>query len=217
MEAPQQDSNNGKKGKSKQKKIDLHVDFTPMVDMNMLLITFFMLCTTLLTPQAMEIAMPVDDEQMTDEQRSKIKQSLAVTLLLDKDNIIYYYEGIPDWEDPNALKRTTYDPSGLRAVLRQKNAAVVNQVRELREQRKNLALVPGGDDEANKKAYNDKVSELKSGQDTPTVLIKATDDASYRNLVDVLDEMTLCNIGKYVIVPIAPTDRQLIQAATVGL
>ena len=37
--------NDGKKGK--QKKMTVRVDFTPMVDMNMLLITFFMLCTSL--------------------------------------------------------------------------------------------------------------------------------------------------------------------------
>ena len=41
----------GKKGK--QKKVNIRVDFTPMVDMNMLLITFFMLCTSLSKPQTM--------------------------------------------------------------------------------------------------------------------------------------------------------------------
>ena len=41
-----QESGNKKGGKSKQKKMTVRVDFTPMVDMNMLLITFFMLCTS---------------------------------------------------------------------------------------------------------------------------------------------------------------------------
>jgi biopolymer transport protein ExbD len=40
-----------KKNTSKQKKINVRVDFTPMVDMMMLLITFFMLCTSLAKPQ----------------------------------------------------------------------------------------------------------------------------------------------------------------------
>ena len=43
----------GKKGQ--QKKMKIHVDFTPMVDMNMLLITFFMFCTTLSKPQTSRI------------------------------------------------------------------------------------------------------------------------------------------------------------------
>ena len=38
----------GAKKKGKPKKMEIHIDFTPMVDMNMLLITFFMLCTSCL-------------------------------------------------------------------------------------------------------------------------------------------------------------------------
>ena len=42
-----QENNNKEKKGNKQKKMNIRVDFTPMVDMNMLLITFFMLCTSL--------------------------------------------------------------------------------------------------------------------------------------------------------------------------
>ena len=71
-----QESGNKKKGgKNKQKKMTVRVDFTPMVDMNMLLITFFMLCTSLSKPQTMEISMPSNDKNVTEEQQSKVKAS----------------------------------------------------------------------------------------------------------------------------------------------
>ena len=60
-----------KKKESKQKKINVRVDFTPMVDMLMLLITFFMLCTTLSKPQTMELTMPSNDDTTTDEQKNE--------------------------------------------------------------------------------------------------------------------------------------------------
>lgn len=70
----------GKKGGSKQKKMNSRVDFTPMVDMIMLLVTFFMLCTTLLKPQTMQINMPSDKEDIKDENRSQIAASKAITI-----------------------------------------------------------------------------------------------------------------------------------------
>ena len=203
MSAEVQESSGKKRGKGKQKKMTVRVDFTPMVDMNMLLITFFMLCTTLSKPQTMEISMPSNDKDITEQQTSMVKASQAITLLLGADNKLYYYEGEPNYRDYTSLKETTYGANGLRAVLLQKNAAAVNQVRALKQQKLDLEIT---DDE-----YKKKVSEIKSGKDTPTVIIKATDDASYMNLIDALDEMQICNIGKYVITDIVEADEFLIK------
>ena len=189
--------------KSKQKKMTVRVDFTPMVDMNMLLITFFMLCTTLSKPQTMEISMPSNDKSITDEQRSKVKASQAITLLLDGEDKLYYYEGEPDYKDYNSLKETSYAADGLRAMLLRRNAAAVREVNELKQQKLDLKIT--------EEEYTDKVSEIKSGKNTPTVIIKATDDASYKNLIDALDEMQICNIGKYVIADMAEGDDFLIE------
>ena len=203
MSAEVQESSGKKRGKGKQKKMTVRVDFTPMVDMNMLLITFFMLCTTLSKPQTMEISMPSNDKDITEQQKSMVKASQAITLLLGADNKLYYYEGEPNYRDYTSFKETTYGANGLRAVLLQKNAAAVNQVRALKQQKLDLEIT---DDE-----YKKKVSEIKSGKDTPTVIIKATDDASYMNLIDALDEMQICNIGKYVITDIVEADEFLIK------
>ncbi len=193
---------NEKRSKSKQKKMRVRVDFTPMVDMNMLLITFFMLCTTMSKPQTMEISMPAK-EDLTDDQRTKVKASEAITLLLAENDRIFYYDGQPNYEDYTSLKQTSYDADGLRAMLLQRNAVAVNQVNQLKKDKLDLKI---SEDE-----YKDKVSEIKGGKDTPTVIIKATDDASYKNLIDALDEMQICNIGKYVITDITEGDEFLIK------
>ena len=202
MSAEVQESG-GKNGKSKQKKFAVRVDFTPMVDMNMLLITFFMLCTTLSKPQTMEISMPSNDKSITEQQKSMVKASQAITLLLGADNKLYYYEGEPNYKDYTSLKETSYTPDGIRSILLQKNAAAVNKVRALKQQKLDLKI--------SEEEYRKQVSEIKSGKDTPTVIIKATDDASYKNLIDALDEMQICNIGKYVITDIAEADEFLMK------
>lgn len=189
--------------KSKQKKMAVRVDFTPMVDMNMLLITFFMLCTTLSKPQTMEISMPSNDKNITDEQRSKVKASQAITLLLAGDDKLYYYEGEPDYGDYNTLKETTYQADGLRAMLLRRNRAAVQKVNDLKKQKDDLKITED--------QYKKQLSEIKSGDDTPTVIIKAEGEASYKNLIDALDEMQICNIGKYVIADMVEGDEFLIK------
>ncbi len=197
-----QEGANEKRSKSKQKKMTVRVDFTPMVDMNMLLITFFMLCTTMSKPQTMEISMPAK-EDLTDDQKTKVKASEAITLLLAGNDRVFYYDGQPNYEDYTSLKQTSYNADGLRAMLLQRNIEAVNQVRQLKIDRQNLAI--SEDD------YKKKLSEIKGGKETPTVIIKATDDASYKNLIDALDEMQICNIGKYVITDITEGDEFLIK------
>lgn len=194
----------GKKGKgSKQKKMTVRVDFTPMVDMNMLLITFFMLCTTLIKPQTMELNMPSNNKDITDDQKSMVKASQAITLLLGADDKLYYYEGEPNYQDYTSLKETDYSTGGLRAFLLAKNADAVRQVNELKKQKAALTL--------SEEDYAKKVAEIKSGKQTPTIIIKATDQSSYKNLVSALDEMLVCQIGKYVITDLAEGDEFLLK------
>ena len=61
-----------RKAKKYQKEKDVRVDFTPMVDMNMLLITFFMLCTTMIKSQTLQISLPSNEkvDKQRDERRT---------------------------------------------------------------------------------------------------------------------------------------------------
>ena len=189
----------GKKGKPK--KLNLRVDFTPMVDMNMLLITFFMFCTTLSKPQMMTLVMPTKENNVNVENRTKADESKTVTLLLGPDDIVYYYFGKPDYEDYTSLVKTDYSPEGLRAMLVDRNGSVIRQVAELRLQNQQNKI--------SEESFKDQSKELRDngGQ---VVVIKPTDSSTYKNLVDALDEMHICSIGMYAIVPVTDGDKFLI-------
>ena len=180
-----------KKGGSKQKKLSVHIDFTPMVDMNMLLITFFMLCTSLSKPQTMEISMPSNDKKITKEDQSEVKASQAITLVLAGGDSVFYYTGLPDYNNYKSLKLSSYDANGLRAFLLSKNTEAVLKIEDLKKQKLDRKI--------SQEDFTKLVSEIKKGKNTPTVIIKADDKSNYKNLIDALDEMQICNIGKYVI------------------
>ena len=213
------------KKESKQKKMNVRVDFTPMVDMLMLLITFFMLCTSLSKPQTMELTMPSNDENTQEEQKNETKASETVTLYVTADNKIYYGEGIPKYDDPTWLKETTWGNDGIRKVLRdhatEQGIRPVQRiglaVRELNMQRqKNPNQYPDS-------IYQKELSKLKAGNlkegkiPTLTIVIKPTDNATYKNMVDALDEMQILNIGTYVIDKINADDEKLLVSKNVKM
>ena len=204
-----------KKDLSRQKKMDVRVDFTPMVDMMMLLITFFMLCTSLAKPQTMELSMPSNDKNIQDQDRTVTKASYTITIYCCADNQIYYTLGTA----VNDLKKTTWGTNGIRKVLF--NHTTEDQTQPVKDVMTAKAALDKEKEDPNKKmpdsVYNRKLAELKAGIlpdkkiETLTVIIKATDNASYKNLVDALDEMQICSIGKYVIDKINANDQALLQ------
>jgi len=193
----------GKKGKPK--KLSTRVDFTPMVDLGFLLITFFMLATTLSKPQTMEIAMPSKDK-VTEEEQTKVKASRAVTILLGKDDKVYYYEGTRENDIDPVLNQTDFSPTGIRKFLIKKNYDIMVKVNDLKAKKQAKQL----SDEEFEKQKN-AVMEDKSA---PIVIIKGTDQCSYGNLINILDEMAICNIGRYAIVDISPFDLDLLKKKT---
>ena len=195
----------GKGKKVKQKKVTLRVDFTPMVDMNMLLITFFMFCTSLSKPQTMEINMPSKDK-VEEGDESKVKASEAVTIILGGDDKVFYYFGLVEdksvYDDPNFLVESNYSENGLRAMLLSRNRKVVAEMEELKAKKL--------DNQISEDDFKKQSIDIKGQKGAPTVMIKAMDEANYKNLIDVLDEMQICNIGKYAVVDIQDGDEFLV-------
>ena len=209
-----------KKKASKQKKMDTRVNFTPMVDMMMLLITFFMLCTTLSKPQAMQLTMPSNDENMSKEDKSVTKASYTITLYLGADDKLYYVEGLPEYDNAECLKETTWGKDGVRNLLIKHItedgfspvAKVMMAKKKLDEKKAQMG------DKMSKEEYDKMLSDIRNGKNvdgeeiqTLTVIIKPMDVSTYDNMVQALDEMLVCSIGKYVIDKVNEDDQKLLE------
>ncbi len=158
------------------KKASTKVDMTPMVDLGFLLITFFMLTTTMSKPKTMEINMP--DKTPDKDKVIKTIAKNTITLLLDKDNSIYWYRGELKPDKPlSELTKTDFSKDGIRKTL--------------------LNLRKDIGSKANKKGENEW---------SIVVVIKPSDRAKYRNMVDILDEMNISDIQKYAVVDISKSD-----------
>lgn len=110
-------------GKVRSKKMNSKVDLTAMVDLAFLLITFFMLTTSLSKPQSMDLALPDKDDDPTKNKDVKVDENRTMTLLLGENNKLMYYMGILN--TPNAPKTIDFGKNGIRKELLKEKVAVV--------------------------------------------------------------------------------------------
>ncbi|MCW5923870.1 MAG: biopolymer transporter ExbD [Saprospiraceae bacterium] len=187
------DSSNGTSrttpGNIRSKKRSTRVDLTPMVDLAFLLITFFMLATTLAKPHVMALVMPDNERDASIE----LPQSKVLTILLGADNKVYWYEGIEN----AALDSTDYSASGLRQVILGKM--------------KRVQAKWGSDTYTNVKSLEEKTGSHLN------VIIKPTRASSFQNLVDALDKMAVCRVRYYVLLDVSPQEEAFIAAPSEGL
>ena len=211
------------KGKTYTEKKDVRVDFTPMVDMNMLLITFFMLCTTMIKSQTLQISLP-SNEKVEKKDQNKVKQSEAITVILDseldKDGVpvkdfVYYYEGMPEvsqegTEIVSNMQEIAFMPNengkaqGIRAVFQQRNKQVLEKINVLKDKWKAK--------EISDSVYQAKAKEIRNDSTLvrPVVIIKATPEASWESVITALDEMQINQISRYQIDNINQVDSAMI-------
>ena len=203
-------SDNGGKKKGAQKKIAIHVDFTPMVDMNMLLITFFMLCTTMIKSQTLQMARPTN-EKVEKENKSQAKASEAITMILDTEydaktgeplinengntkHVIYYFEGKPDSatvKQESFLGNAKGEFQGIRKILSDRNKEVLKKYVALKQDWRDKKITT--EDFDKKASANAQDSTLKR----PVVIIKPGPNATYEALINAVDEMQINQISRF--------------------
>jgi biopolymer transport protein ExbD len=183
--------NHKKGGKKKGKKLSTRVDMTPMVDLAFLLITFFMLTTSMNKPQTMEINMPDKKKDLTEEEKTKVKASQAMTVLLGKDNKIAYYFINVTTGEPETPMITDFSKGGIRSVLLKENASRNPLIDSIPIYKKML-----NEGAISEEKYRYQINLIKGYKDALIVVIKASDKAKYNNLIDILDEMLISNIGR---------------------
>ncbi len=187
-------------GVKKAKKLSTRVDMTPMVDLGFLLITFFIFTATMSSPTTMDLNMPKESEKKEDE--TKIKQSGALTILLGKNNQVFYYEGELTQENASAIfKSTTF--KGIREEIIKKRQEVIKNYRP-----------EARDEEIKQKAKDrgDKNWEKAALDRDFVVVIKPTAEATYKNAVDILDEMTINAVKRFGVVKISDTELAMVKA-----
>ena len=201
------DNSGGGKGKGKKraKKHSARIDMTPMVDLGFLLLTFFVLTSQFSKPKTMEINMPVDPKDK--KNTTKVDSSTAMTLLLtENQDKIYYYYGMFKAET-SILKTTDYSKEGIRKVFLKRNEKVIDQIKELKEKLSKGQIADT--------TYKRMAMEAKGDKKAVFVIVKADEKAKYKNVIDVIDELSLvADIGKYALVDISPAEKELIKVST---
>lgn len=204
----------GKHEKKRAKKSSTRIDMTPMVDLAFLLLTFFVLTSTFSKPKVMEIPFPKDDP----ENKHPQKVNNAITFILTDNDGIYYYNGefYPEGNDKGQpatkLTKTDWGPEGLHKLLLDRNKETINIIKDLEEKRQKHEIADTTYQRLAIAAQGRKADPSKGLPAALTVLIKTDDKATYKDVVDVIDEVKICNIGIYAIVDISPKEMELVNA-----
>ncbi|RXK59148.1 biopolymer transporter ExbD [Lacibacter luteus] len=139
------------------------VDFTPMVDLGFLLITFFIFTTELSKPKAFGLHVPDDNDVLVPNQTI---ESATITLQMKGNGIVDYYEGFENHPIQKG-SLTLYKQNSLRDHLVDKRKRIIEQLHT---------------------------------DSNYTVLIAPGIEASYKEIIDVMDEMRILDIRKYVLI-----------------
>jgi biopolymer transport protein ExbD len=190
----------GRHQKRRAKKLSTRIDMTPMVDLGFLLLTFFMLTTTFSKPKVIELTPPVKDPHIKTE-----VDTTTLTIVLSANNKVYYYNGLlsPNPDSANNLNLTDFSDNGIRKIVFAKNNYVTNQLTPL-DSLHNLHKVSDT-------AYMRLKDNIEGKKLAVFFIIKTDSAAKYVNVVTMLDDMDICNVGKYALVDASPAELNMMR------
>lgn len=158
---------NHQRGARQQRKKSTRIDMTAMVDVAFLLLTFFILTTTLAMPKAMFLTQPEPSEV-------EVAQTKLMTILLGENDQVHYLLYDKEGSEPS-VHSTDFSESGIRAAIR----AHVH---------KRADRCPEG--------ANAEVLKATGCWD-PIFVVKPSKGSKYKNVVDILDEIKIGSAQKY--------------------
>lgn len=202
----------GKHDKKRAKKASTRIDMTPMVDLAFLLLTFFVLTSTFSKPKTMEINFPAKPPPGTEP----MKVNNALTFILtregagEKEDGLYWYFGQfygpnnKDGKPVTTFNRTNFSKDGLHKILLERNDPTIKELNKLEERYKKKEIADT--------TYKRLAIKEKGKKEALTVLIKADDKAVYKNVIDAIDELNICNVGKYAIVDMSAPELEILNS-----
>jgi biopolymer transport protein ExbD len=185
----------GRHQKKRAKKGSTRIDMTPMVDLAFLLLTFFILTTTMYKPSTLQLTFPVPPEE--DQPKELDKVNNALTLFLTKaDRILYYKDAFKAGE--TQLSVTNF--KDVRKMLVEMNKSTFDQINDLARQFNEKKIT--------EEVFDSLKNEAQKKKEALYVIIKPEQEARYRNMIDIVDEMDITGIGKYAVQDTIKPDEQ---------
>lgn len=131
------------------------IDMTPMVDLGFLLLTFFVLTTTMVTPKSMAVVMPEPNPHI----ELPLPVSKVLQLVIGQKNRIYYYQADDASAIEAKMQMTTFSKDGIRRVIADKRRAINKQWQSAADPHPMIVLIKLADN-ANYKNFVDILDEM---------------------------------------------------------
>jgi biopolymer transport protein ExbD len=185
-----------KGGKKRPKKSPVRMDMTPMVDLAFLLLTFFILATSLSKPKTLEIVYPKEVDRKEDQ--TQLDDDLATTIVVgETDDQVFYYHG-KFRKDTTKLEPSDFSKDGLRVMLLERNKKVIERVNALKDQQREELKKSSSreEDEKINLRFKDLISDATNDSLAPFVIVKTMPTTKWKNVVNAIDELNITNVKK---------------------